>query len=346
MTDRAVLALTEAGADLAERIAAELPADLYLPARLAESRQARAFDSLGQAAAKAFSVYSGLIFVAATGIVVRSIGPLLRGKDRDPAVVVLDQTGRFAISLLSGHLGGANELAAEIGRLIGAQPVITTATDTAGLTAVDVLAARRDMTIANLPALRAVNMALLEGRPLQVLDTEDRLGLRADPPPGYRPIFLEALEQWQAGLPGLFVTWHQGAPPDPATCLLLHPRVLIAGLGCHRGTPASEILQLLESIFREHRLSFSSIACLCSTSKRAQEKGLAEAALALNVPFECLDHQEFGLVQVPHPSDMVKKHLGVDSVCEAAALIRSGNGRLLVPKTKGRRATAAVALAG
>jgi len=345
MNDRAVFALTSEGAALAQRIAAALPADLHLPAYLAEEVRAEGFLSLAEASAEAFHRYRGLVFVAAAGIVVRIIAPLLQGKDRDPAVVVLDQAGRFAVSLISGHLGGANCLAEETARLIGAQPVITTASDTAGLTALDVLAVQRDLTVANPVALRSVNMALLEGRILQVLDPEDRLGLRGSPPAGYRVELLERTSQWRTGEPGVLVSWREAVPLDPKRCLVLHPRVLVVGLGCHRGTPAADILELIRTVFQDSQLSLKSITCLCTTSKRSQEPGLTEAAASLGLPLISIPHEELRHIRVPHPSDMVKKHVGVDSVCEAAALFRSQGGRLLVPKTKGRTATAAVALA-
>jgi len=229
--------------------------------------------------------------------------------------------------------------------LIGACPVITTATDSAGLTAVDELARQKGFLLANPGAVRTLNGALLEGRLIRACDPENRLGWSEGAPHGYRARFVSRPEELPLGQPGLSVSWRAEEPQDEACHLLLRPRCLVVGLGCHPGAPVSEILGLIASVFAEHGLSQASIACLTSTTRRQNEPGLAQAARALQVPFICVEHDTLCSVQVPNPSPHVKKHLGVDGICEASAMIQAGQGKLLVTKTKGRNTTLAVALA-
>ena len=208
----AIYALTPQGAFLGRRIADDLDGDLYLTKRLSDSHKGRPFDRLMDIVAKHFSAYEGHIFIAATGIVVRAIAPLLKSKDMDPAVVVLDQDGQHVISLLSGHLGGANEMAQRVARSIGGQAVITTATDSAGLPSFDLLAKARGMTIANLNGVRHVNMALLTGEPVQIFDREDRLGLGRGGAVEFSIQWRETESAWVDGCPGVWVTWRSQVP--------------------------------------------------------------------------------------------------------------------------------------
>ena len=136
-----IISLTPVGNALGRLIAQKLPGAVFWVPIVCQPNypEARSFDKLKSLLAKAFLGKNPLICIMATGIVVRYLAPLLQGKDVDPAVVVVDEAGRFAISLLSGHLGGANELARTVGNLIGATPVITTATDVQGLPALDTL---------------------------------------------------------------------------------------------------------------------------------------------------------------------------------------------------------------
>lgn len=169
-------ALTPQGATLARSIAASLDGVVYLPRRFALEGETP-FDAFAPHLAASFREHPAHVFIAAAGIVVRCLAPLLDSKTRDPAVVVCDQQGAFAISLLSGHLGGANDLAARVASLTGGRAVITTATDTAGLPSLDVVARDAGCAIRNIVAVRAVNGALLAGETVTVYDPDDLLGL-------------------------------------------------------------------------------------------------------------------------------------------------------------------------
>jgi len=340
----AIYALTPQGARLGRTLADKLRGDLFLPARLAGSHEAIPFDHLLDVVAKNFCLFPRHIFIAATGIVVRAIESHLESKDRDPAVVVLDQEGEYVISLLSGHLGGANELAHKVAQLTGGNAVITTATDTAGVPAFDVLAKERNLSIANLKAVKSVNMALLSGEPVQVFDPEDRLGLKDQEQTGFEVEWVENRDQWISGYAGVWVTWKSTDPGSETGRLILHPKSLVAGVGCNRGTGRQEILDLIINIFRKSSLSLKSLKCITTIEAKKNEPGLLKAARELDVPLLFAGQSELKSIKVPHPSNMVKKHMGVPSVCEATAILKSKGGRLLIPKTKSPNATLAVAL--
>jgi cobalt-precorrin 5A hydrolase len=321
-----------------------LEGDLFLPKRISESYKGRPFERLKDIVTGNFSSYDGHIFIAATGIVVRTIAPLLKSKEKDPAVVVLDQDGRYVISLLSGHLGGANEMAEMVARSIGGQAVITTATDSAGLPSFDLLAKKRGMTIVNLSGVKHVNMALLTGEPVQILDIEDRLGLQKGGAVEFAIQWVEQESEWIDDCPGVWVTWRRTFPGDTEKRLVLHPRCLVAGIGCNRGTGAQEILDHIKATFIENDLALESLSVTTTIEAKRDEEGLVEAARILGVPLHFFPPEEIESIEVPHPSGVVKKHMGVSSVCEATALLKTEGGRLLVPKTKSRNVTLAVAL--
>jgi cobalt-precorrin 5A hydrolase len=343
MKETAIYALTHQGAGLGRTLTEKIEGDLFLPSRIADAYRGIPFNHLMEVVAENFSQYPRQIFIAATGIVVRSIAPHLRSKDSDPAVIVLDQKGRYVISLLSGHLGGANAMAAEVAQLTGGEAVITTATETEGVPSIDLLAKERDLFIANLGAVKRINMAVLEGRPVQVFDPEDRLGLKNMDMPGLIENRVEEEVQYDIETPGVLVTWGRKTPSGDKL-LLLHPRCLVAGIGCNSGTTKREILELIKATFQENSLALESLKCMSTIVEKRDEKGLIDAARELGVPLIFADPSEIRSIDVPHPSSVVEKHMGVSSVCEATAILKSGKGKLLVPKTKGLNVTLAVAL--
>ncbi|WP_419786609.1 cobalt-precorrin 5A hydrolase [Pseudodesulfovibrio sp.] len=333
----ACYALTRRGLDLAVRLAAALGGEVYAPRRYRGDIAAHAFDSLPELMAETFDRYRAHVFVAATGIVVRCIAPHLRGKDADPAVICLDQEGRFAISLLSGHLGGANELAKRCAEIGGGQAVITTATDSAGLPSMDMLAVERGLAIGNIGRIKTVNAAILDGRAVQIFDPEG--WLEAEGKPWAAP--LADPSAWWPGEPGVWVSMREDCP-DPEA-LRLYPRALMLGVGCRRGTGADEIFDHIEAVFRQERLSLRAVRGLASAEVKADESGLLEAASRLGVTPVFFGPDQLDAVTVPNPSATVQRRMGVASVAEAAALLLAEGGELLVEKTKTKTVTLAVA---
>lgn len=342
--DIAVWILTPNGLDLAQRLSRCWSGlDLHCPLRLAgvcQRMTVRPFERLIDAVAENFHCYSGHIFIMATGIVVRTIASLLRHKSVDPAVVVVDDAGRFAISLLAGHIGGANRLARDVAARLEAVAVITTATDSHGRPAVDALAIEAGLKIENPGVIKAINMALLAGEPVALHDPDawvaEALGASAHP-------VVCGAQGWPEELPqGIFVD--DRCPSLPSDLLVLRPPSLVAGIGCNRNTPAEEIKVLLHDVLAAHRLSPLSLAAIASVDLKQDEGGLVSLANTLAVPLVFYSRESLNQVRhVPHPSPMAVKHIGVQSVCEAAALLSAGNGTLIVPKQKSANVTVAIA---
>ncbi len=336
-----ILALTHQGAALARRLCGKLSgAQCWLPQAQATEVGDQAFSRLSDAFREAFEKRENLVCIMAAGIVVRGIAPYLKGKDSDPAVVVVDEAGRFAISLLSGHLGGANELARKVARILGGTPVITTATDVQGLPALDLLAVEHGLTIENLPEVRTISMALLEGRPVRVVDPDNYLAEMVSAYPerfAPEPDLDLAL---QAPGPTVYVGCREC--PWPPECLRLRPRNLVAGMGCHKGTPAEELVEFIKQTFKQEGLSLLSLKALATIEAKKEEPGLRMAARSLGVEFLWFTATELQEIPVPNPSPRVARHMKVASVSEAAAL-KAGGVELIVTKRKAANATLAVA---
>ncbi|NDV19674.1 cobalamin biosynthesis protein CbiG [Pseudodesulfovibrio sp. JC047] len=331
----AYYALTSKGHTIVSRLAVKLGGTVYASRRL-EAEGATPFDSLSDLIAATFNAFDAHVFVAASGIVVRCLAPHLQSKETDPAVVCLDQEGKFAISLLSGHLGGANELATQCARVMDGQPVITTATDSVGVLSIDMLAQSRGLAIGDISKVKYVNMALLEGLLVQLHDPEDWLGL------AWNMNFegVNSVEDWDTSRPGVWVSW-QNDCPEGALCL--HPRTLHMGIGCRRDVSKEEILDHVHTIFAAKGLALKSVASLGSVEAKRNEVGLLEAAEDFGVEPVFYSTKQLASIDVPSPSDMVLAHMAVPSVAEASALLASHGGELIVTKQKTSTVTLAVA---
>ncbi|MGI5370870.1 precorrin-3B C(17)-methyltransferase [Streptomyces iakyrus] len=294
-----LISATAAGAAARDRLAAAWP------------DRTRVYEGpVGDAVRTAFAQCEQLVCFLATGAVVRLVAPLLSGKTEDPGVVCVDEGGRFAVSLLGGHAGGANELAREVGDVVGAEPVVTTATDAVDLAGLDTLGLPVEGDVAG------VSRALLDG---------EAVALRAE-------------VAWP--LPPLPVT-DQGSYTIRVTDRLveaaerevvLRPPTLVVGVGASKGAPLEEVLGLVEDALREAGLSAASVAELATVDAKAEEAGIVEAARRLGVPLVTYSAEELAGVDVPNPSDAPLAAVGTPSVAEASALV--GGGELLVPKRK------------
>lgn len=334
----ALYTLTQQGLPLAAKLAAALPGEtaVFATRRHAEGTPATPFDSLAECVSENFTRFDGHVFIAAAGIVVRTIAPLLKDKATDPAVVCLDQQGQFAVPLLSGHLGGANALAESCANILGGQAVITTATDSAGVPSLDVLAVENGLRIGNIGQVKVVNSALLDKRTVQVHDPDNHLGLVGDD--RFQQV---GKKDWRAGKPGVWVS-HMDDCPD-ADALWLYPRVLMLGVGCRRGVSGDEIFDHIRNVFDAAGFSLDAIGGLASVDLKADEEGLLETAASLGVTPVFYDTKRLDKVQAPNPSGAVMRRVGVGSVAEASALLLSDGGELLVEKTKTQTVTLAVA---
>lgn len=344
----AIIALTRHGVELAFRIQARFPeSTCHVPVRhrFALAMGAEGFERLGDVLPRLWQEVDALVCVMATGIVVRHLAPLLAGKASDPAVVVLDERGKYVISLLSGHLGGANALARAVAGVTGGQAVITTASDVQNRPALDLIAQEAGLEIENLPAMARFTRAVLEEEPFWI---HDPYGIIREHFSGMTQVlFLSSgwdLEN-RSTPPGPGVWVSEQEPPQDWPCVVLRPRNLVVGLGCNRGTSASEVLDLLGTVFAREGLSLRSIRNLASIDLKSDEKGFHEAAQRIGRPIHFFSRDQLSRVAVPNPSDTVARHVGVHSVCEATALLSAQAQVLLVPKQKTSNVTLAVARA-
>ena len=272
----------------------------------------------------AFADKEALVFVGAAGIAVRAIAPYVRDKLTDPPVIVTDENGNFVIPILSGHVGGANSLALEVAEVLEAQPVITTATDVSGAFSVDLFARENDLRIANREGIAKVSSSALEGKPVTICIK--------DYPPEEPVDVLIADEKAAEGL------------KDSAKIVLCPKRYAI-GMGCRRGKSFEELREFAEEILRDNGIDINDAGCIATIDVKKDEEGLKRLSQAWRMPLITF---EAGLLaraegDFSH-SDTVLEKVGVDNVCERAAVLAAGKGsRLKVKKTARDGMTIAVA---
>lgn len=272
-----------------------------------------------------FGRMDGILFIGATGIAVRGIAPHLAGKDQDPAVVVMDEKGMFAISLLSGHLGGANELAGTLSNLTGAIPVITTATDVNGRFAVDVFAKKQNLYIGSLPCAKQISADILDEIPV---------GLVTDfPIQGPVPEELCRMEAGAAfeGSSGIVISLNEELRPF-ANTLHLIPRIVTVGIGCRKGTPKEGLAEAVKKSLRMLHISPKAVEQFATIDLKAEEPGLLALGEEWGIPVRTYSAKELRKVEGDFtPSAFVSEVTGVDNVCERSAVL-AGKGKLIQRK--------------
>jgi cobalamin biosynthesis protein CbiG len=275
-----------------------------------------------------FSSDDALVFVGASGIAVRAIAPHVRDKFTDPAVVSVDEAGRFVVPLLSGHVGGANELARSIAGIVGGQAVVSTATDVNGLFAVDEWATRHGLALLERTLAKEISAAVLEGRPVGFASDFKW----EDAPTG----FVEGTAEL-----GFVVSLDDTATPFERT-LHLVPRVATVGVGCRRGTDSAVLERAVFDALVRARISKHAVTTLASIDLKKDERAIL--ALASEQGWEAKFYTADELMQVPgdfESSEFVKKTVGVDNVCERAACAEGG--MLVLGKQAGDGVTVAIA---
>ena len=348
----ALFCLTASGYHLALKIKQSLDlqgeqADLFAPGKeFVGLDQAKIFSSLAAAVEEAFSRYRRLIFVMALGIVVRVIAPHIKDKNTDPAVVVLDEAGEHVISVLSGHLGGANELARLMATLTGARPVITTATDVHGLPAIDELARVYNLTMDPPSAARVINTALVNGGTVCFYVPNGIT--RSNQIPGIEYRSPEEYPHRCADTQYHVVITNRIPDRETPNTVFLRPRNLVAGVGCRSGTADDDIMAALNNALGLCRCSLHSLRALATIDVKEQEPGLRKAAKVLNLPLVVFSPARINhfIQNSGHPiafSEFVQQKVGTPAVCEPAALLASRKGELLLPKHKFQGITIAVA---
>lgn len=346
----AVIAITRRGVQLSQRLSKKISdLEFYVSQRYAGQAVSRCIcfepTELKDLIARLWKKFDGFVLIMATGIVVRIIAPLLESKEDDPAVVIMDDAGKFAISLLSGHLGGANELAERCAFAAGARAVITTATDANELPSFDMLAKEQGWAIDDISRIKTLNTLLLDNEEIAVVDptgqTRTWLHNRGN------VIFYKTLaDAFTSPARGFLLVSNRHLPQQisPEQLLILRPRNLVLGIGCNRGTPVDEIEAFVALHLKRLFLSPKSVTCIASVAAKRDEAGLAEFAEHLGVPLRCFESEELSQVDFPSPpSEYALAAVGVAGVAEPAAILASGGGRLLLKKIKSANVTLAVA---
>lgn len=302
-------------------------------------------NELRELTASLWHTVDAFVFIMATGIVVRMIAAHLESKQTDPAVVVIDDAGKFSISLLSGHLGGANELAQRCAFICGANPVITTATDANDLPSFDMLAKDNDWIIDDISRVKTLNTMLLDGKEIAVVDRSGKVRswFHGRGRLVFYETFVEAINSRADGM--LFVT-NQFFPNQSQYnhLLVLRPRDLVLGIGCNRNTPLEEIEEFVDTHLRRTFLSLKSVARIASAEAKSDETGLLAYAERYGIELVFYPSEELNRVTVPtEPSQYVMSAIGATGVAEPAAVLAAGGGRLLLKKVKSPNVTLAIA---
>ena len=278
-----------------------------------------------------FSECDAIVFVGATGIAVRYIAPHIRGKDTDPAVVCMDEHGRWAIALLSGHIGGCNELTARIADGTGAEAIITTATDLNGKFSVDTFATRNGMRISSLKIAKDVSARVLDGRFVGFCsDTE----VSGDLPDG--------ITVADSGEFGVCVSSDPGRKPFDVTLNLI-PMDVVLGVGCKRDTDPAKLREFVNTTLGSLGIAPERVSAVASIDIKRDEEAVLELARCLRAPARFYSSEELNSLEGDFSrSRFVQSVTEVDCVCERSAAMAAGGNDFILRKTARDGMTVAV----
>ncbi len=319
----AVVAITRGGNKLARQLADRLDGATLLT----QTEGQKVADLI----AANWHDYDGLVCIMAAGIVVRAIAPLLQDKLVDPCVVVMDEKGHHAISLLAGHMGGGNDLARKVAELTGGTPVITTASDTLQLVALDLWAEEQNLLPPSRVKLTAAATLLVNRGELRLYSDEEVVSL----PPG----LIQVGDPEQADI----IVSASTRYADGAT--IFRPRTLVVGIGCNRGTPSGEFEEALTELLTDLLLSKASIRNLASIDKKNDEPGLLQFAADNGWQIEFFPGEQINTLNNVAISFAALKAVGAIGVAEPAALLSAPSNHLESRKRKWKNVTMAIARA-
>jgi cobalt-precorrin 5A hydrolase len=311
----------------------------------------------------------GVIFISSTGIAVRAIGPFLQGKDKDPGVVVVDLSCKYAINILSGHLGGGNELTVRIAEILGVQPIITTATDNLGIIAPDVLAKNNNLIIEDLKKAKYIASLLVDGKTIGIKDDYKELQITK----GYEKInelqensiwithnlkFISNSKEEFHCKEGIYrnLNYHSNLRKswDSLTSdevpelnyskiLRLIKKDLVLGIGCRRNTSYEKLYNFVTTSLVKYNLDIRAVAAIVSVEVKKDEEGIIKLAEKTNCPFKTFTKEEIITVQNKYEkSEFVFKTLGITGVCEPS--IDLAGAEVVISKVKKDGMTLAIGI--
>ncbi|MCX5899309.1 MAG: cobalamin biosynthesis protein [Proteobacteria bacterium] len=325
-------------------------ADLFLPVKLTDdagAAPAQFYDDIKQLIARLFYSYGQLVLVMASGIAVRLIAPHVTSKWHDPAVVVIDDSGKNIISLLSGHWGGANDLAEKLARVLGGHAAVTTESDVAGFPALDLLV--RALGGGSMPEnkklLKSLQARMLEGAQVGFCPSD----LRCFPNMAGQPNlhFFDTVEElYSSGCTEAVIALMPGqAPFEVKNDFYVVPvRNIVVGIGCHKGISAGEIEEELGHVLADLHLSIEALCRISTVDKKRGEQGLEEFCSRHGIPLSFYGADDINRIKTPSPkSAHALRVMGVQGVAEPCAVLGSQGGELLKHKVKLKNMTIAVA---
>ncbi len=329
----AFIATTPTGAKKLQPLCQNNTATLWVPESLSEINNAQKYkDSLKNHVANLWDNHQALVFCLATGAVVRLISTLLKSKSTDPAVIVIDETGKFVISLCGGHQGGADKLTNLIALQLGATPVLTGASNGLGLPAVDMLGVPFGWCRGN-GDWNAVSAAVAKGEDVEVIQEVGSTLWQNHLPKSHSFKFNES----PTTKAKIYITHKSSpslplSPSPPLPFISWHPRVLWVGIGCERNTSKQVIADAIDKVFQENEFALAAIAGIATIDIKADEVGLLELCHERNLPLKTFPSEILSTVTVPNPSQVVEKEVGTPSVAEAAAIVAANQTSLKIPK--------------
>ncbi len=303
--------VTRGAGEVAKKISKKIGGDVYTLKKF-QTENTIQIDDFSEELEKNFNLYDGHIFIMATGIVIRKIAPLIKSKDIDPAVLVVDEGENFVISLISGHIGGANELAYKVAQSYSLTPIITTSSDITGKIAIDTLAQKLNCEMESLTKAKEITSLIVDNKNVDIL----------------LPKNVKIGESENSA--GVVVVSNK----KNIDIMRLYPKNLIVGIGCKRGTSKEELVKGLDTVMKKHNLAYESIKKIATVDIKANEIGIIELAKDLGRNLVIITREDIKKVEDDFiGSEFVKNQIGVGCVSEPCALLASnGNGNFLEQK--------------
>lgn len=334
----ALISFTKNGSEVAKKVGAILKnrRDTVTLAKKYKGAKDSIEESLSEWTKEQFQKQDALIFIGAMGIAVRAVAPYVASKTKDPAVLVIDEQGKYCIPVLSGHIGGANELAELISERIGALAVITTATDLNKKWAVDVFAAKNGLKILDMKKAKEISARLLAGEKISVYIEESCCEIKGQMPKG--------VQLWTGkDAPDIVI----GIRNHPLwkEALYLIPQTVVLGIGCRKGIEENRIEEKVFQALKEADIYFESVSKTASIELKKEEAGMLEFCKKYRLDFEVFDAETLKKAEGEFTSSgFVKETTGVDNVCERSAVCGSHGGEIIIAKQAKDGVTVAAAV--
>lgn len=348
MKEIAIISLTRRGASLGRRLHRQLPqSDLFAPSRFAARKNGeQVYDEpLPELIKGLFGRYQNIVMITAVAVAVRTVAPLLRGKKSDPGLVVMDERGRFAVSVLGGHSRRSNQLAAKLAFLSGAQPVVTTASDINNLPSLDLLGDKFGWRLEADNNMARVIAAMVNNEVFGWYQDAGETNWGRDKLPS-GAIRCGSIGQIRSGEFAAALIISDRAPDLSALppVIIYRPASLTVGIGCHAGITLAEIGAAIDDIFSSNGLARQSIAAIATIDIRRAEPAIIEYARKNGLKLEYFSSDELGEAGLVSPPSLpALSAVGTPGVAEPAALLAAVDGDIIIPKVKTGNLTVAVA---